>query len=151
MKPVKQEKYDSYKMIECACGCGTLTKEKDRYGRPRRFVSGHNGRKYDDPKQYKREWNKRNKEYRKQVKMRRYRLLKAKVINLLGGECKICKEKYDGKNACIFEFHHRDPSLRESYIPHMLVNVAWVKVLKELEKCDLLCSNCHNQIHSAEF
>ena len=29
-------------LIECACGCGTRFQKYDAYGRPRRFVSGHN-------------------------------------------------------------------------------------------------------------
>jgi len=31
--------------VSCACGCGTCFKLLDAYGRPRRFVSGHNLRK----------------------------------------------------------------------------------------------------------
>lgn len=47
-------------MIECACGCKSKLTPLDKWGRPRQYVNGHNGRKYKDPKQYKREWNKRN-------------------------------------------------------------------------------------------
>ena len=151
MKPVGQEKYGLFRDIECACGCGIKIKEKDRYGRPKRFVVGHAGRKYQDPKQYKREWNKRNKKQRYLAKMKRYHMLKGRVINLKGGKCFSCQIKYDGKNAAIFEFHHRDPLQRERGIPHMLVNVAWAKVLAELQKCELVCCNCHNQIHSSKF
>jgi len=31
--------------VACSCGCGTTFARYDRDGRPRRFVSGHNGRK----------------------------------------------------------------------------------------------------------
>jgi hypothetical protein len=31
-------------MVPCTCGCGTLIYSTDQYARPRRFVSGHNGR-----------------------------------------------------------------------------------------------------------
>jgi hypothetical protein len=151
MHLLDQAKIDAYKDIECACGCGRTLKEKDRFGRPHTYISGHNGRKYDDPKQYKREWNKRNKPYRKRVKGERYRRLKVKAMMLKGGKCNICHIEYDGKNAPIYEFHHRDPNMKEYQITHMLVNKAWATLLIELEKCDLLCSNCHNQIHSVDF
>lgn len=32
-------------LIACGCGCGTELPKYDNAGRPRRFVSGHNGRK----------------------------------------------------------------------------------------------------------
>ena len=47
-------------VISCACGCGTTLKAVDEYGRPQSYINGHNGRKYEDPKQYKREWNHRH-------------------------------------------------------------------------------------------
>jgi len=31
--------------VACACGCGVVFLKFDRYGRPRRYVSGHNQRK----------------------------------------------------------------------------------------------------------
>lgn len=31
--------------IACACGCGRTFPQYDRYGRPRKFVSGHNSNK----------------------------------------------------------------------------------------------------------
>ncbi len=34
----------SNELIECVCGCGQKIKAKDRWGRSRRFVSGHNTR-----------------------------------------------------------------------------------------------------------
>ena len=46
--------------ILCGCGCGETLKSLDKWGRPRSYVSGHNGRKYQDPLQYKREWLERN-------------------------------------------------------------------------------------------
>lgn len=36
---------DLSEKIQCACGCGEVIGRFDRYGRERRFISGHNGRK----------------------------------------------------------------------------------------------------------
>lgn len=98
-----QKVYDSADDVECACGCGTLIKNKDRFGRNKKFVSGHNGRKYTDPSQYKREWNHRNQPSRYESKQLRGRRLKVKIVLLMGGKCEDCGIEYNGKNACIFK------------------------------------------------
>lgn len=63
---------------------------------------------------------------------------KTKAIELKGGKCTKC-----GYNKCIgaMQFHHRDPNKKEFNIGSS--DMAWNKIEKELEKCDLLCSNCH--------
>jgi hypothetical protein len=62
-----------------------------------------------------------------------------------GGRCKIC-----GYNKCFaaLQFHHRDPTEKEILLNSgkmALSNMAGV--LKEIEKCDLLCANCHAELH----
>lgn len=54
---MKVTKKDEYKVPVklCKCGCGRTIPAKDRYGRSHDYISGHNGRKYADPTQYKRE------------------------------------------------------------------------------------------------
>src|SRR5579859_6851126 len=135
--------YSEAKTVACACGCGILIKNKDRYGRNKRFISGHNGRKYKDPKQYQREWNRRNKVARYLWKMKRHRRLKVELINLMGGECSKCGLKYSGKNACVFHLHHRPKFKKIFEIGNQLTNKAWRHILKEAKKCILVCSNCH--------
>ena len=105
--------YASAELVDCACGCGKKIKNKDRYGRDKKYISGHNNRKYDDPTQYKREWNHRNKESRYESKVARGHRLKVKVIKLLGGECVSCSLKYNGKNACVFQTHHKNPNEKD--------------------------------------
>ncbi len=48
------------------------------------------------------------------------------------------------------EFHHRDPSTKEFNIATAVVapkKYPWEAILKELEKCDVICSNCHKIEH----
>lgn len=138
--------------VKCACGCGRKFIRKDKYGRPRRFVSGHNGRKYDDPTQYKREWNHRNRPARFKYKTERLRKLKVTLLLEKGGKCFKCKVKYNGKNAAIFDFHHKNPSTKEFNLSQgFLGNVSLKRIRKELKKCILVCSNCHRLIHSRRF
>ncbi len=139
-------------LIKCACGCKTLLENKDVYGRIRKFISGHNGRKYKDPTQYKREWNHRNRRQRYIYKMVWARKKKAKLILLLGGQCKNCELIYNGKNGGLFQFHHKNPVIKKFNVNlSAIVDYSWSKILKELKKCKLLCGNCHLLKHSKEF
>ena len=60
-----------------------------------------------------------------------------------GGECVRCGVKYDGYNLAIFHFHHRDPTTKSANI----ANLSLAASLDELDKCDLLCANCHALTH----
>jgi hypothetical protein len=44
------------------------------------------------------------------------------------------------------EFHHSDP-LDKNAEMKVLVNNKWSDIEAELEKCVLLCSNCHREEH----
>lgn len=65
-------------------------------------------------------------------------------------ECKICKVKVDkiARNYCMFDFDHRDPSAKLNHVAMMLrsPNKYPLEIIKaEMEKCDLLCRNCHRK------
>ena len=65
--------------------------------------------------------------------------------NLLGNKCSICG--YDKCSAAL-EFHHTDRSLKEFEIGG--AKYGWAKMKKEIEKCILLCANCHRELHYSE-
>jgi hypothetical protein len=48
------------------------------------------------------------------------------------------------------DLHHRDPSLKLFSISQMLDKVGVEKLQTELEKCDVLCANCHRDLHHQE-
>jgi 5-methylcytosine-specific restriction endonuclease McrA len=68
---------------------------------------------------------------------------KQKAVDFLGGECKICGYK---KSLSALTFHHINPKEKEFEIG-FIKDHSWDKVLKELKKCDLLCFNCHMELH----
>jgi hypothetical protein len=71
------------------------------------------------------------------------RELKVKAIEYLGGKCKKCG--YVGISA-VYDFHHRDPGDKDfSWGNRRTSN--WENLKLELDKCDLLCSNCHREVH----
>lgn len=70
--------------------------------------------------------------------------LKQNAVQYKGGKCEKC-----GYNKCIaaLEFHHRDPTKKDFAISYKGYTRSWASVTKELDKCDLLCSNCHKELH----
>lgn len=62
-----------------------------------------------------------------------------------GSKCQCC-----GYNKCseALEFHHIDPSQKDFSISDRDLTLDWDTVKKELDKCVLVCSNCHREIHS---
>lgn len=44
-------------------------------------------------------------------------------------------------------FHHRDPNEKEEGVTRM-ISFGRQKLLAEIEKCDVLCSNCHLKLHA---
>ncbi|MDD4804143.1 MAG: hypothetical protein PHN69_03130 [Candidatus Pacebacteria bacterium] len=143
--------HDNAEIIECACGCGTKIKNRDKYGRPKLYVNGHNGRKYTDPLQHKREWNKRNIKSKREYAYNVFKERKRKLINIKGGICEICGLKYNNKNASVFQFHHINPDEKEYMLSLGYMWRKWETLIKEVGKCKLLCANCHSQLHSSEY
>ena len=70
-------------------------------------------------------------------------LLKLEAIEYKGGKCQKCG--YD-KCYAAFDFHHRDPNEKE-FGWNKLKKRSKETIFKELDKCDLLCANCHREIH----
>ena len=73
--------------------------------------------------------------YRKNIKM--------KMVEYKGGKCEIC-----GYNKCIeaLEFHHLNPEEKDFTISGGTKGFNSLK--PELDKCILVCANCHREIHS---
>lgn len=83
----------------------------------------------------------------KKQTVKRGRQLKLDCIAYKGGKCQKC-----GYNKCqaALDFHHRDPSekdfpLCQKYGCRKISD----RIKKELDKCDLLCANCHREEHWA--
>ena len=61
--------------------------------------------------------------------------------------CALCGEDHP---ECL-DLHHVDPSEKEA-TPSMFVSLGWgvARMTKEIEKCQVLCSNCHRKLHWKE-
>ena len=76
---------------------------------------------------------------------KRRKKIRQMAIEQKGGSCEKC-----GYNRCIdaLEFHHEDPTRKNFSISNKGYARSWVKVKKEIEKCTLVCANCHREIHA---
>lgn len=70
-------------------------------------------------------------------------LLKLEAIKYKGGKCQKCG--YD-KCYAAFDFHHRNPNEKE-FEWNQLRRQSKEIFFRELDKCDLLCANCHREAH----
>ena len=75
---------------------------------------------------------------------------KVKAILHKGGKCSCCNINYDGSNGAIFDFHHLNPNEKEVDPAHIMKS-SWESIKEEIDKCVLLCSNCHRLTHSKSF
>lgn len=76
---------------------------------------------------------------------RRRKELKLKAISYKGGRCTRCGyDKYEGA----LEFHHLDPSEKDFSISRNGTTKSWERVKEELDKCILVCANCHRELHA---
>jgi predicted HNH restriction endonuclease len=76
--------------------------------------------------------------------LKRQRDRKKQAIEYKGGKCELC-----GYSKCqdAFDFHHTDPEQKEFNLSAGKFT-SFNKFKSELDKCMLLCANCHREIHS---
>lgn len=75
----------------------------------------------------------------------RSRDMKIKLVLLKGGSCVRPGCGYNEHPAAL-QFHHRDPTTKLFSMFRAVRNpskYSWDDILSELDKCDLLCANCH--------
>ena len=72
-------------------------------------------------------------------------------LNFLGPERMVCQVCGFNKSFVALDFHHRNPNDKKVEISRLLklaYNTKNKKIMEiELEKCDILCSNCHKMLH----
>lgn len=66
------------------------------------------------------------------------------IIQMKGGCCQRCGISY---HYSVYDLHHRDPTKKEFSIGLDIGNVSFERLIEEVDKCDLLCSNCHRLTH----
>lgn len=73
-----------------------------------------------------------------------FREFKQICVDYKGGKCENCGyDKYIGA----LQFHHIDPTKKDFALSRTKTVIFDDKTKKELDKCILLCANCHSEVH----
>lgn len=78
----------------------------------------------------------------KHFKIARQRTIKEALVDAMGGCCQSCGGVF---SISVYDFHHigkkdKNPSA-------LIANASVEKIAEEIEKCVLLCANCHRMEH----
>ena len=71
---------------------------------------------------------------------------KRKLVAAFGGRCAGC-----GYSNCVeaLEFHHINPDEKETHWGRINGSIiSWKRIVTEIQKCVMLCSNCHKEVHA---
>jgi hypothetical protein len=70
---------------------------------------------------------------------------KQKCLEYKGSKCEICGYR---KSSRSLHFHHTDPTQKDFTIAKYRMR-SWESIKAELDKCQLVCANCHGEIHDS--
>ena len=84
-------------------------------------------------------------EYMIKAVSKRRKKLREMAIQYGGGKCALC-----GYERCsdALEFHHLDSSKKDFAISQGGLTRSWEKTRTEIDKCVLVCANCHRELHN---
>jgi len=74
----------------------------------------------------------------------RQRQQKQRAVEYKGGKCVMCGYH---RNLKAMQFHHVDGISKDKVVTRYLRSVSWERCRRELDKCTLVCANCHCEIH----
>lgn len=80
--------------------------------------------------------------------VKKRRDIKKRIVDYKGGQCESCG--YIGHPA-VYDLHHKDPLAKDFSISRFGHSRSWSRVKSEIEKCILLCANCHREEHAKNY
>lgn len=93
-------------------------------------------------KKYYHEYYKTGKERARLAKARANERIKIReyIAEVKSVPCMDCKVKYP---SFVMDFDHRDPKVKSFTIGKSVSSISFAALLREIAKCDVVCSNCH--------
>jgi len=84
-------------------------------------------------------------EYLKAAVSKRRKRLRELSVRYKGGKCSLC-----GYRKCFdaLEFHHLDSNSKDFGLSQAGLTRSWDRIKSELDKCILVCANCHRELHN---
>jgi len=62
--------------------------------------------------------------------------------------CIVCKVKY---HYSAMDLHHRNPEEKDGMINTICKNGSYQALREEIDKCVVMCSNCHRLLHAGQI
>lgn len=99
--------------------------------------------KKDELLAYQKEYRTLNKDRIRERDFNKKKKVQEEAIEYLGGKCTHCQQSFP---SIVYDFHHVNPSEKD-----FILSEHWGdsrdKIWNELDKCILLCANCHRIEH----
>lgn len=101
-----------------------------------------------DRKEYQRQWHQKNRTKRLAIEKERRKEMAEWFADFKSTlSCTRCPEKH----IATLDFHHLDPTEKEAGITKLVHGKSSKeRILSEMAKCIVLCSNCHRKLHYDE-
>ena len=74
-----------------------------------------------------------------------YMKRKAMIESAKSVPCQCCKISYP---PVVMDLHHIDPSTKKDTVSNLLKSGSLQSLQEEIDKCVVLCSNCHRLVHA---
>jgi transcription elongation factor Elf1 len=99
-------------------------------------------------RKYRRDWYNKN----KQKQLERQEKRKKEIRVWFNKYKQSLKCEYCGENdSCCLDFHHNNPNKKEKAVSVLVGTYSKARILKEIEKCAVLCANCHRKLHAGRL
>lgn len=76
------------------------------------------------------------------------RAIKKKAVEYKGNKCACCGNTFPYS---VYDFHHLNSEEKDFSLGDKHSTVKWELVKQEIDKCILLCANCHRIVHSGDI
>jgi len=90
-------------------------------------------------------WGKKCRDCRRKINNKSSSRIKQECVDYKGGKCQIC-----GYSKCLaaLDFHHINAEEKDFTLARIKSRLINDKIRLELDKCALVCSNCHREEHA---
>lgn len=131
--------------MEKICKTCDVSKPLSSFSKNKTKKDGFNSECKDCRKVYIREHYKKNKGYYKKKSKERASDIRKWLRSIKSDLC--CQTCGENHPACL-EYHHKDPKQKDFEISKAgSSGISKTRILEEIEKCIVLCSNCHKKLH----
>ena len=121
-----------------------MTTEKRSYAERKEYYQQWCAKNRDKVNQYKKNWYQENKDKNKEKGYRWRNKVKFSFQEFKATlSCAHCGEN---EPVCL-DFHHLDPSQKDRNVTKGMTGWSYKRIMEEIEKCIVLCANCHRKEH----